>query len=74
MSDQFGSPVVDMMIANGEQTRESAAGEIIRDLLDAPRPAAQTFEERWVSTGRMGRGYWERRVVSPGVGEWERVG
>src|SRR5262245_2241325 len=74
MSEQDGFPnaLVGMMLAEGETTAPSAAGEIIRDALDAPRPVPQTFEERWVPTGSMGRGFWERRLV--GGGEWERVG
>jgi hypothetical protein len=71
VSDQFGNQLADMMIAAGEQTSQSAAGEMIRDALDAPRPAPCTWEERWVPTGSLGRGYWERRVLG---GEWERVG
>jgi hypothetical protein len=60
------------MIDAGEQTAESVRGEIIRDALDAPRPVPQTWEERWIPTGTMGRGYWERRRVPDG--EWVRVG
>ena len=73
LSDQ----VVDMMLAAGEQTAESAAGELIRDQLDAPRPTPVTWESRWVTdyAGPLGeRGHWERRVVSAEPGEWERVG
>jgi hypothetical protein len=73
VSDPFENAVVDMLLAGGEETAESAAGSITRDLLDAPRPVPQTFEERWVSTGLLGRGHWERRIVSPHVGEWVRV-
>jgi hypothetical protein len=60
-----------MMIAAGEEAFPSVAGEIIRDRLDAPRPTEFVqYEERWIATGTMGRGYWERRPLG---GEWERV-
>jgi hypothetical protein len=64
--------VVGMMIAGGEQVAESARGEMVRDALDAPRPAPTTWESIWVPVDARGRGYWLRRRV--GDEEWERVG
>jgi len=57
-------PLVDLLVADGAPTRESVAGQLVRERLNAPRHHV-TVESRWVPDGSLDGGHWEevgRRV------------
>jgi hypothetical protein len=59
VSEQFGSPLVDMLLADGATVAPSVAGDLIRGQFEGDRRIRQV-EEVWVpGSGPFGNGHWE---------------
>lgn len=60
MSEQFGNPLADMLLANGAVTAPSVMGELVRERFEGEDRRIGQREEIWVpGSSPFDAGHWE---------------